>query len=74
MVAEISDQIAQYLDDYTSVSHQINQINLDAADLGLLNLDDFEEMGRYFWHQLQVFDVATSILGVSSRRLLVSNG
>ncbi|MEO0986613.1 MAG: PAS domain S-box protein [Cyanobacteria bacterium J06639_14] len=57
LVAEISDQIAQYLDDYTSVPHQINQINLDAAELGLLNLDDFEATGRYFWHQLQVFDV-----------------
>lgn len=57
LVEEISDQVAQYLDDYTSVPHQINQINLDAVDLGILNLDDFEETGQYFWRQLEVFNV-----------------
>ena len=36
LVQEISTQISQYLDNYTSLPHQINQINLDAIDLGLL--------------------------------------
>ncbi|NER80758.1 MAG: PAS domain S-box protein [Leptolyngbya sp. SIO1D8] len=57
LVEEIEDQVAQYLDNYTSVPHQINQVNLDAIDLGILNLEDFDAMGRYFWRQLKVFDV-----------------
>ncbi|MGD1854559.1 MAG: hypothetical protein ACFB2W_09930 [Leptolyngbyaceae cyanobacterium] len=49
LVEEIEDQVAQYLDNYTSVPHQINQVNLDAIDLGILNPEDFDAMGEYFW-------------------------
>jgi PAS domain S-box-containing protein len=54
---EISDRIAHQLDDFLSLPHQINQINASAIELGLLNTSDFETTGRYFWKQMQVFDV-----------------
>ncbi|GET38650.1 PAS domain S-box protein [Microseira wollei] len=54
---EISDRIAHQLDDFLSIPHQINQINSSAIELGLLNTSDFESTGRYFWKQMQVFDV-----------------
>lgn len=57
LVEEISNQISQYLDDYTSLPHQINQINLDAAEIGILDLENFDEVGQYFWRQLEVFEV-----------------
>ena len=57
MVQKISDQVVLYLDDYTSIPHQINQVNLDAINLGLLKLKDFEKTGQYFWRQLKVFEV-----------------
>jgi hypothetical protein len=34
----------------------INQINVDAMQLGLLDLSDLERSGHYFWKQLQVFE------------------
>ncbi|HEY9612943.1 response regulator [Allocoleopsis sp.] len=55
--SEISDRIDQHLDTYFATPHQINQINRDAAELGLLNLSDLETTGRYFWKQMKVFDV-----------------
>jgi PAS domain S-box-containing protein len=54
---EVSDRVRQHLDSYLATPHQINQINLDATQLGLLNLQDFQKTGQYFWKQMQVFDV-----------------
>ncbi len=50
-------QISYYLSDYLSGPQQINQINQEAIASGLLNLQDFERMGRLFWRQMQVFNV-----------------
>jgi PAS domain S-box-containing protein len=52
-----SDRIDRHLDTYFATPNQINQINLDAIELGLLNLNDFQTTGRYFWKQMQVFNV-----------------
>ncbi|MEH2083391.1 MAG: ATP-binding protein [Nostoc sp.] len=54
---EICDRIEQHLDNYLTTPKQINQINLDAIELGLLNLSDFQTIGNYFWKQMQVFNV-----------------
>ena len=55
--SEMSDRIDRHLSSYLATPNQINQINRDAAILGLLNLSDFRSTGRYFWKQMQVFDV-----------------
>jgi len=52
-----SDRIDRHLNTYLATPNQINQINLDAIELGLLNLNDFQTTGRYFWKQMQVFNV-----------------
>jgi signal transduction histidine kinase/DNA-binding NarL/FixJ family response regulator len=52
---EVSDRIEQHLDSYLSMPVDINQINVDAVQLGLLDLTDLERSGQYFWKQLQVF-------------------
>ncbi|MGB3534704.1 MAG: ATP-binding protein [Microcoleaceae cyanobacterium] len=54
---EVSNRIDQHLDDYLKTPHTINQINADAVELGLLNLQDFKTTGHYFWKQMQEFDV-----------------
>ncbi|MCC5667287.1 response regulator [Nostoc sp. CHAB 5784] len=54
---EICDRIEQHLDRHLTTPKQINQINLDAIELDLLNLSDFKTTGNYFWKQMQVFNV-----------------
>ncbi|HBL11046.1 MAG TPA: hypothetical protein DD379_06500 [Cyanobacteria bacterium UBA11162] len=54
---EVSTRIVQHLDRYLAIPHQINQINSDAIELGLLNPANVESMEKYFWKQMQVFDV-----------------
>jgi len=52
-----SSLVEQHLDTHLAMPHQINQMNLDAIELGLLNLQDFEQIGHFFFKQMQVFDV-----------------
>lgn len=55
--SEVSDRVAQHLDSYLTTPNQINQINTEAIKLGWLDLDNFKSAGRYFWKQVNVFDV-----------------
>jgi signal transduction histidine kinase/ActR/RegA family two-component response regulator len=57
LMDKTSNIVDQHLDSYLATPHQINQLNLDAVELGLLNLQDFPTTGHYFWKQLRVFDV-----------------
>ena len=52
-----SELVDRHLDRYLTVPNQINQINIGAIELGLLDLQDLPIMGRYFWKQMQVYDV-----------------
>lgn len=58
MRSEISKRIDQKLDSYLETPHQVNQTNLQAVKLGMLDLEDFEKTGQYFWNQLKIFDVS----------------
>ena len=54
--SEVGARIDQHLDSYLLTPVAINQMNVDAFELGLLDLYKFETAGRYFWKQMQVFD------------------
>ena len=55
--SDTTTNIDRHLDSYLSVPHKLNEINLEAVRLGLLELNDFERIGKYFWGQMQQFDV-----------------
>jgi PAS domain S-box-containing protein len=54
---EITNRVEQHLNGYLSTPHQVNQINLRAYNLGLLNLNNFEQTGHYFWQQMRSFNI-----------------
>ena len=54
---ETSQRVSQHLDRYLEAPNQINQINAHAVELGMLDVKNFAQMGRYFFRQMQVFDV-----------------
>ena len=56
LMTEVSNQTAQQLNDYLSIPHRINQINIDAIETGLLNIENFDLAGSYFWKQVQAFN------------------
>ena len=58
---EIASQIQQHIDVFLRTPHQINQINKNAIEQGLLDINSPEILERYFWSQIQVFEDVTSI-------------
>ena len=57
---EAGKRVSVHLDAYLSVPHQVNQINMDAVELGMVNLQDFSKLGKYFWRQMRVFNIGYS--------------
>ncbi|BAY96188.1 Cache sensor hybrid histidine kinase [Tolypothrix tenuis PCC 7101] len=57
LIKKVNRIVTQHLDTYLVTPHQINQINLDANKLEMLNLQDFRKSETYFWKQMQVFNI-----------------
>jgi hypothetical protein len=55
--AETTARVEQHLDNYLALPAKLNHINADAIKFGFLKLDDLSDIGEYFWHQMQQFDV-----------------
>jgi hypothetical protein len=53
--------ISERLNNYLATPQKINQINVRAIELGLLDLRDFQTAGHYFWQQLQTYPDITYI-------------
>lgn len=54
---QTSDQIAHHVEKQLKIPQQLNQLNLDMIQRGLLDVRNFHQTERYFWKQMQVFDV-----------------
>jgi signal transduction histidine kinase/DNA-binding NarL/FixJ family response regulator len=50
-----SNLVSERLKNYLETPQKLNQINLDAIELGLLDIKDFKTAGHYFWKQLQAY-------------------
>jgi signal transduction histidine kinase/serine phosphatase RsbU (regulator of sigma subunit) len=53
---EIVARIEQRLNNYLSIPHLINKINVNAARLGTLDMNDLSSKTRYFWQQIKAFE------------------
>ncbi|WP_317105868.1 hypothetical protein [Chroococcidiopsis sp. SAG 2025] len=53
--------VNERLNAYLATPHQINQLNVSAVETGKLNLRDFQDTGKYFWQQMQVYDKVSYI-------------
>ncbi len=58
---EVTSRIYEHLQAYLKIPHIINENHYNAAKLGLLDIDEPITLGRFFWHQLQVFDTVSTI-------------
>ncbi len=56
LMTQVSDRTYRHLDDYLLTPHQINQINVDAIETKLLDINNLDIAGLYFWKQVQAFD------------------
>jgi len=63
---ETSGRIGTHLDSYMGTPHKLIQNSWDAIDLGLVNKEDPAALGRFFWRQVNNFDVGYLIYGYKS--------
>ena len=57
LITEVTKTVDSRLDYYLSIPHQVNQINADAIQMGLIDLNDREVTAQYFWRQMQAYDL-----------------
>ena len=58
LMSELGERIESHLDSYLGKAQEINQTNLAAFKTGVLDLNDFKTLGKYFYNQFQLFDFA----------------
>ncbi|HLO50450.1 MAG TPA: PAS domain S-box protein [Kamptonema sp.] len=66
--SEVTARIQQHLYNYIETPHTINQINIDALQLSLLDLHDSEGLKRYLFRQIQSFDTISYINFASEKK------
>ncbi|MEG3896632.1 MULTISPECIES: PAS domain S-box protein [unclassified Microcoleus] len=66
--AEVTSRIQQHIYTYIKTPHQINQLNLDAIRLGILNVQDSDSLQRYFSKQIKTFDKISYIQFASQQK------
>lgn len=54
--AEVTARIQKHIHSYIERPHQVNQLNLDAIRLGILNVQDSVSLRRYFSKQIKTFN------------------
>jgi PAS domain S-box-containing protein len=54
---ETTLRVREHLDYYLLTSVKVTRTNAEAAQIGLLNLKDFQRTGKYFWKQLHSFNL-----------------
>ncbi|TAE56253.1 MAG: diguanylate cyclase [Nostocales cyanobacterium] len=58
LMIEVGDRIVQHLDSYLGKAQEINRTNVDAFESGILDLNDFNSLGKYFYRQVSSFNFA----------------
>ncbi|MGL5059313.1 MAG: response regulator, partial [Microcoleus sp.] len=61
LMREVSSRILQSLQSYTETPRLINQININAIGQGHINLQNYPQLQKHLWHQIQAFDSVTYI-------------
>lgn len=66
LMERTNSMVNQHLDSYLSIPHKVSQINADAIRMGLLDVRDRKTVGKYFWHQMQAYDLTYIGIGLTT--------
>ncbi|MBE9104011.1 HAMP domain-containing protein [Nostoc cf. edaphicum LEGE 07299] len=61
-----SDVVDEHLKSHLSVPQTLNQINADAIRRGILDVRDRQTLGKYFWDQMQAYDLTYIGIGLTT--------
>lgn len=74
LIDQVTDAIDYKLNTYLQTPHLINQLNADAFELNILNVENFEDIERHFWRQVKIFDSVSYIYMGSTKGGIISPG
>jgi methyl-accepting chemotaxis protein len=66
VMARTSDVVDEHLKSYLTIPQTLNQINAGAVRRGILDVRDRETVGKYFWDQIQAYDLTYIGIGLST--------
>ncbi|HEY9877619.1 MAG TPA: ATP-binding protein [Leptolyngbyaceae cyanobacterium] len=66
LIDRTSNVVSEHLKSYLSVPQALNQVNADAVRRGLLDVRDREMVGKYFWDQMQTYDLTYLGIGLAT--------
>lgn len=69
---KVSITVDRQLDTYLKTPHQIDQLNVKTIKQGLLDLQS-QNAERYFWEQMQLFDVSQISYGLTTGEFISAN-
>lgn len=61
-----SEVVDEHLKSYLSIPQRLNQINADAIRRGILDVRDRQTLGKYFWDQMQAYDLTYIGIGLTT--------
>ncbi|MGI0480802.1 ATP-binding protein [Geminocystis sp. CENA526] len=56
LMIEIGEKIEKHLDSYLQTAQQVNLLNKQVLESGIIDRTDFETLGKYFWQQIQQYN------------------
>lgn len=66
LIERTSDIVNEHLNSYLSIPQKVNQINADAIQMGLLDVRNRKTVGKYFWKQMQAYDLTYIGIGLTT--------
>ncbi|MDZ8054526.1 MAG: response regulator [Aulosira sp. ZfuVER01] len=72
LLTEVSGRIDQQLDSYMQVPQKVVLLTSDVIDMGLLDLQNKQQLGQFFWKRLQSFDIGYILLGFQTGDYIAS--
>jgi len=54
---ETTERVTAYIEHQTSMLTRLNETHVAAVETQLLDFGNFEQMGRFFWQQMQIYPV-----------------
>ena len=66
LIDHTSKVVNEHLKSYLSIPQALNQINANAIRRGMLNVRDREAVGKYFWDQMQTYDLTYLGIGLTT--------
>ncbi|MEJ6482065.1 ATP-binding protein [Nostoc punctiforme UO1] len=66
LIDRTSEVVDEHLKSYLSIPQTLNQINANAIGRGILDVRDRKTLGKYFWDQMQAYDLTYIGIGLTT--------